>query len=522
VPVSFPGTGTGAIPDNNATGITVSFAVSGITSPLKSATLQLDLTHTWVGDLSGILLSPGGTARLVVFGRVGSTRTSNAGDSTNLGGTYLFSDLGGPDLWSAAAALPDAGVVSSGTFRSTTPGAPLLASAGGCPTSLNGVFGGLSPTDANGTWTLVVTDGFAGDLGTIGTSVLTLDTVGDAVFANGFESGVVASAPLGSIALPHCVNKVQSDFNGDGLTDYVLVRANGSSFEWHVRLNTGGGNAGVETVFALGNSPNDFVDTTDVDGDRIADPTVWTSGPAGTARFQVRLSSTRLSVLRTVVFGQTGDDPTQSGDYDGDGLDDLGVFRAPPFGDPAGPLAVLVRRSSDGGLTTISTGTGNDGDQFPISGFDYSGDGLADVVIQETDTVTPANGRFRVFNGQTGAPTGTFVFGLNSDLMIPGNHTGTAQADFTVNRTVAGNRIWETRDSATALVQPAVTFGVTNDSRMGGDYDGDGLSDYANWRGSSTPGASQFLIRPSTNTALTWTLVAGQLNDFPIAASRVH
>jgi hypothetical protein len=46
VPVSFPGTNTGAIPDNTPAGRTVSFAVSGLTTPVASVQLSVDLTHT--------------------------------------------------------------------------------------------------------------------------------------------------------------------------------------------------------------------------------------------------------------------------------------------------------------------------------------------------------------------------------------------------------------------------------------------------------------------------------------------
>ena len=258
----------------------------------------------------------------------------------------------------------------------------------------------------------------------------------------------------------------------------------------------------------------------DLDGDRIADPTVWSPGAGETGRFQVRLSS-RNGAVRAVTFGQTGDDPTQSGDYDGDGIDDLGVYRG-PFGSPVGPLQVRFLRSSNAALGVVGTGTGVNGDQFPISGFDYSGDGLADVVIQQADTTTPANARFRMFSGLSGVQFSTFVLGLASDVLIPGSHVGSAWADVTTSRNVLGNREWRTRDSQTAVEAPAVTFSTTADTRIGGDYDGDGLSDYAFWRASATPGASAFQVRTSSNIATIWTVNFGQQNDFPVANSRVH
>jgi subtilisin-like proprotein convertase family protein len=405
VPVSFPGTNTGAIPDNAPAGRTVSFAVSGLATPVASAQLSLDLTHTWAGDLNAVLIAPGGVARLVVFGRIGTARASTNGDSSNLGGTYVFSDLGLPALWTVAAGGGTDVVIAPGTYRTTSAGAPGRSNAGGCPTSLRGVFAGLTPAEANGTWTLVISDNVLTDTGSIGTSILTLDSAPDTVFANGFEPAAPASAEalLGIVGAPaHCINKVQADLTGDGLTDYAIARANGPNIDWFIRENLGNGTASAtEITFQLGNSATDFLDTLDLDGDRIADPTVWTEGAPGVARFQVRLSS-RNGAVRTVVFGQTGDDPTQSGDYDGDGIDDLAIYRAPPFGAPDGPMQVIYLRSSDGTQRSVTIGTGVDGDQFAISGFDYRGDGLADMVAQETDTTVPTAGRFRMFNALTG------------------------------------------------------------------------------------------------------------------------
>jgi subtilisin-like proprotein convertase family protein len=525
VPVSFPGTNTGAIPDNNPAGRTVSFAVSGLSTPVASVQLSLDLTHTWVGDLTAVLTAPDGVARLVVLGRVGTARANLNGDSSNLGGTYVFGDLGSPGMWPVAASGPSDFVLTPGTYRTTSAGSPGRSNAGGCPTSLRGVFAGLSAAEANGTWTLLVTDAVASDTGSIGTSVLTLDTVSQAIFADGFESGApTAPEAVGGVvgAPPHCINKVQADVTGDGLTDFIVARTSGSNINWIVRENLGNGTASAtEVTFQLGNPATDFIDTLDLDGDRIADPAVWTEAAPGTARYQVRLSS-RGGAVRSVVLGQTGDDPTQSGDYDGDGIDDLAVHRAPPFGAPAGPIQVIFLRSGNGALGTVNTGTGNDGSQFAISGFDYSGDGLADVVIQESDSVTPAVGRFRMFNPLTGIQFSTFTLGTSSDFLIPGNHVGTPWHDVTVRRTVSGNREFTTRDSQTGTVAPVVTFSITGDSSLGGDYDGDGLSDLGLWRPSATAGASFFQIRLSSNPATLWTVNFGQQGDFPVASSRVH
>lgn len=522
VPVSFTGTNTGAIPDNNPAGRTVSFAVSGLTAPLGSVQLSMTLTHPWMGDLSAVLIAPGGAARLVVFGRVGATRTNANGDSSDFGGVYVFSDLGGPELWPAAAAVGAAVVLTPGTYRTTSTGSPGRSSVGGCPTSLRGVFAGLSAAQANGTWTLVVSDGAAPDAGVIDAATLTLDTASAAIFANGFEDPGVAAAPqpLGLAAPSYCINKPWADLTGDGLADFILTRSVGSAIEWRIRENLGNGTAGVtETIFNFGNPATDNIDLVDADGDRIADPTVWTRGTPGT--FTTRLSS-RGGALRATVLGSTGADPFQSGDYDGDAIDDYAVYQAPASGSPDGPMTVSYVRSSDGVLRTLTVGNGVTGDQFLISGFDVSGDGLADIVLQEADTTTPTAGRFRYINAATGAQFSTFLHGNSSDFLIPGNFVGSAYWDATVRRTVSGLRNHESRDSQTGVVAPVVTFGVTGDTSLGGDYDGDGITDIGVWHPSSTAAEVAFQIRPSSNTAITWSINYGQAGDFAVSGSRVH
>ena len=538
-PVNFPGTNTGAIPDNSPVGRSVAFAVSGLAGPISSVALSTDFTHTYIGDLTATLIAPNGVAALVVFGRVGGSRINSTGDSSNLSGTYVFSDLGRVDLLPAALALDTNGTLPNANFRTTSPGAPLKSDLGVCATSLRGAFGGLTPAQANGTWQLIVKDSANGDIGSISTSILTLDApLSNSIFANGFENTVAANnvdgfafntalapevrAPLGASGPAHCINKVQADFTGDGRTDFALARANGAAVDWLIRENLGGGIAGDVSSFSLGLAATDQIDSADLDGDRIADPLVWRPGAAGVAAYTFRLSS-RGGAVRAVVLGQTGDVATQSGDYDGDGIDDLAYFRAPSGA--AGPTTLNFLRSSDGTLGSIQTGVGTSGSIFSVAGFDYSGDGLADIALQQADSVTPANARFRVLN-TSGTEFANFLFGLANDFIHPGNYVGSPRADVTVVRTVAGSRELRTRDVETGLDAPLVTFGITGDGRPGGDYDGDGLSDHGVFRTSATVGASTFQIRISSGAATLpptiWTLNFGQQNDFAVAGSRVQ
>lgn len=524
-PVSFPGTNFGSIPDNNPSGRAVTFVASGLSEPVAAVTVSMDLTHTFVGDLTAVLTSPAGVARMVVFGRTGTSLLTSFGDSTNLGGQYLFSDAAPGNLWTEAAAIGTNEILPSGAYFASSSGAPARSNAGGCRTSLDGVFGGLSAGQANGTWTLTLVDGAGGDLGSIDAATLSIEGGGVDIFGDGFESVPRSGSPVpqGAPGLGDCINKVQADFTGDGLSDYALARDVAGSIHWSIRENLPGGTAAAVPVeFDLGVAATDFLDTIDFDGDRIADAVVWTPGSPGT--FQIRRSSRSTDAVVSIPFGQNGDDVLNSGDFDGDGRDDLAVFRAPPIGSP-GPIQMLVRASSTGLVQTVPLGTGEQFAQFVSGGFDFNGDSLADIAVQRTDPGVAGGGFFTIHDGRTAAELGSFAFGRNTDIIMPGNYTGTPWYDVTVSRseTLMGvpGRSYYSRDSATGTEDPVVRFGIAGDVRVGGDYDGDGLSDYGIWRPSATPGMSQFQIRSSRNTATIFTVMDGQSGDFAVGSSKV-
>lgn len=507
--VTIAGGNLGAIPDGDPTGRSVTFAVPAPGAAVVGVSLSMTVSHPFIGDLEATLIAPGGVARTVVFARTGGGLVSSTGDSSDLIGTYRFSDTGALDLWAQAAAAPPVSAVLPGSYRAVSRGAIGASNAGGCPTSLDGVFGGLSSAQATGTWQLQLIDRAASDAGSISAAALTVESgIADQLFANSFE----AVAPL------RCANKVIADFDGDGRSDYVLIRANAGQAEWHVRSNLGGGTAAAETTFPLGNFGDVVIDTFDFDGDRISDAAAWTQT---TGSYSVRLSSRLGSAAPIViVHGQLGDDPVQSGDYDGDGQDDLAVLRQPANGTGVGPVQMLVRKSTNGQVVSLPLGSGAFSDQFVVGGFDYTGDALVDVAVQRSDAVTPSLGRFTLFDGRSAAALSNFLLGLNSDVVAAGSYVGDARSDITVIRTVSGTRVWDTRDSETGVVT-TVNFSLIDDIRILGDYDGDGLNDHAVWRRSPTPGASQFVIRPSRAPATTWMLPSGVLTDIAVAGARL-
>jgi subtilisin-like proprotein convertase family protein len=141
----------------------------------------------------------------------------------------------------------------------------------------------------------------------------------------------------------------------------------------------------------------------------------------------------------------------QSGDYDGDGTSDIGVFR------PATGL-----------WSVRSVGTsffGQQGD-IPASG-DYASAGTTDLAIYRGTTgLWAVYGVTRVY------------FGGSSDTSAPGDYDGDGLCDIGIYRSSSG--LWAIRGVTRFY------FGGSSDYPIPRDYDGDGLRDFAVFRPSTS------------------------------------
>lgn len=123
------------------------------------------LTHTWIGDLQAVLVSPSGTD-VTIFHRAGFTGSGfgNSGDFT--GANYRFEATG--------PALPDSGDAAGGTYGQD------LGVWGDTDT-----FAAFNGENAQGTWTLLIYDWAGGDSGSM----------------NGWSMGFTAVPTPGALAL---------------------------------------------------------------------------------------------------------------------------------------------------------------------------------------------------------------------------------------------------------------------------------------------------------------------------------
>lgn len=325
----------------------------------------------------------------------------------------------------------------------------------------------------------------------------------------------VVSAPVPrntTSALTPCGASVTADapvdFNGDGRTDYAVVRnvgggANGQ-VNWFYNLN----NSAAPTVgFAWGLATDTFIPE-DFDNDNKDDIAVWRSGAATVAAFYIYNSAT--STVRVETFGQTGDDPTVVDDYNNDGSADLAVYRP---GASAGLQSTWFYRAVANGPTTyIPWGVNGD---YPAPG-DYDGNGSADFVVQRSNGAGQGNYWTLLSTGTTSITT----FGTPTDFVVPGDYDGDGKTDIATVRIVSGSLQWQWLSSLNGSIQYR-TFGLAADIPTQGDYDGDGKVDVAVWRPSITANASAFYSLNSTNGAAT-IFAFGANGDYPPANYNYH
>lgn len=204
---SFAGTGVGNIPDDSqrdladptdnryGTPLVVSFNVSNLQASVQSVSLSISMYHPWLGDLDVQLTSPTGT-NFIIFSRVGP---SNAGyGSGGMLGTlsgsqsanYAFVDSATNTLRAynpSGANIP----IPSGSYRTSSAGPNNDVATS---FTVNSGFIGLTPAQANGTWTLTFRDAVSGSGGAVQSATLVLGQVSTQppqVTRIGMSNGVV-------------------------------------------------------------------------------------------------------------------------------------------------------------------------------------------------------------------------------------------------------------------------------------------------------------------------------------------
>ncbi len=282
------------------------------------------------------------------------------------------------------------------------------------------------------------------------------------------------------------------NFDGDGMTDFVVWRPGTTSSTWYVKRSSD--NVVAAPSWGSG-SQNDVPVPGDYDGDGKTDLAVWRPGTAN-ATWYIKRSSDNAVVAPSWGSGSQNDVPVP-GDYDGDGKTDLAVWR------PGTTSASwFIKQSSDNAVVASSWGSGSQND-VPVPG-DYDGDGKTDLAVWR-----PGEGRWYIKQSSDNAVVAPSWGSLN-DVPVPGDYDGDGKTDLAVWR--PADAMWYIKRSSDGVVV-ATSWGSLNDVPVPGDFDGDGKTDLVVWRA----GNGTWYVKQSSNGAVVATSW-GSTGDVPLKA----
>jgi len=317
---------------------------------------------------------------------------------------------------------------------------------------------------------------------------------------------------------PNTIVDAPVDFNGDGKSDFVVARSfgPGSPATWFINYNGSGNNLSQAIQFGsgVGYTGGDVPVPEDYDGDGKDDIAVWRENVNNFSYYYIFRSSD--STFQAVQFGKPGDDPTIVGDYDGDNKADVAVFRDPMLTPvaPCGSSTVwYYRPSATPNVDFRYVCWGAYGDR--VAPGDYDGDGKNDNAVFRF-----VDGAGVFFVNKSGGGTEAVYWGTPGDQMMPGDYDGDGKTDYAVARQTTPREFYiRTQTGATQFYQ----FGINTDVPVPGDYNGDGKTDIAVFRQISDLTSKYFFIRPAgTSGEADFAFQWGQQSDHPVATYNFH
>jgi len=301
------------------------------------------------------------------------------------------------------------------------------------------------------------------------------------------------------------------DYDADGRTDYSVLRFPAGPPRpityWNLRSTDGSIAEGP-----WGDAATDFPTPGDYDGDGKDDLALYRAGATPGADSLYLILYTATNTFQFIRWGVMGD-VACARDYDGDGITDLAVFRR---GATAGDPAFWYIRQSASNFVQRSVQWGTTGDN--VSSYDnavpgdYDGDGKFDLAVYRFG-ITPED-HFIILRSSDGTAQFQHWGSFSTDYIAPGDFDGDGKFDFVAARTGAAGTspmVWQILRSSDGA-QVYRTFGLSSDRVVQGDYDGDGRTDIAVFR----PTTRVFYIVNSLTNSVSQTIWGGP-GDFPVA-----
>ncbi|MFT4304363.1 MAG: FG-GAP repeat domain-containing protein [Candidatus Woesearchaeota archaeon] len=211
------------------------------------------------------------------------------------------------------------------------------------------------------------------------------------------------------------------------------------------------------------------------------------------------------------------------GDFDGDGIDDLGVYWY-YLDDPSQKGRFFIIYSSDGldlpdhirnslvstqvsGFNHATLGTGETATHGTVVVADFDGDGIDDFGLYNDN-----NGHWEIFMSNT-SEVQTFSFGYHNTFPVPADYNGNGKADLAIYDVNRGK--WYIESISGETIKSGYEFGFKGGIPVVGDYNGDGKADLAIYG----LGTGLWFIETISGEVLFWAHSWGLPNGIPIAGS---
>lgn len=260
------------------------------------------------------------------------------------------------------------------------------------------------------------------------------------------------------------------DRTNDGKADLAYFNPSGAPGTPSSWSNQGLSPGGSETrQFGV---QGDIPTAGDYTGDGLTDLSVYRPS---TNTWYYATSQTNTSTSFVGVPWGVANDKVVPGDYDADGRNDIAIWR-PSNG------AYYVLRSATNTLQTQVWGRSGD---TPVPA-DIDGDFITDFVVVRPDQANEPNLIWYVLQSNLGYGFGYFArWGLPGDQPVPADYDGNGKADIAIFRPSTG--LWAilpslNQQGVVANQQIGVQWGSSGDIPQPADYDGDLKADQAVYR----------------------------------------
>lgn len=196
----------------------------------------------------------------------------------------------------------------------------------------------------------------------------------------------------------------------------------------------------------------------DTDGDGRSGPVTFLNGAWKIAGAEVPTSP--ASWTASVSYGRTGDVPV-CGDWDGDGKDGLGVYRASEGG------RWFLKNAATSGVGEMSFSYGEQPGDVPVVG-DWDRDGRDEPGIYRSGRWYLAN-----LSGATAATATSFVYGSAGDTPLVGDWDGDGRDGVGVHRASSASFHLRNSASPTGTTSYSGAWGRSSDLPVAGDWNAD-------------------------------------------------